>query len=111
MVKAPALQCMMVCHLVVSMRPVQASHIPAFYVAFVVTPYASNASELVSSLIFASRKHKKNISLTFSQVSLLLSMRQLIRLAVQACEFGSMRSRLLAGRAACCMLGWVHRCL
>ena len=53
----------------------QASHIPAFYVAFVVTPYASNASELVSSLIFASRKHKKNISLTFSQVSLFSSMR------------------------------------
>lgn len=46
----------------------QASKIPAFYVAFVVTPYASNASELVSSLIFAMRKHKKNISLTFSQV-------------------------------------------
>lgn len=48
----------------------QASKIPAFYVAFVVTPYASNASELVSSLIFASRKQKKNISLTFSQVRL-----------------------------------------
>ncbi|CAL5223152.1 g5620 [Coccomyxa viridis] len=46
----------------------KASKIPAFYVAFVVTPYASNASELVSSLIFAMRKHKKNISLTFSQV-------------------------------------------
>lgn len=57
----------------------QASHIPAFYVAFVVTPYASNASELVSSLIFASRKHKKNISLTFSQASLPSSMRAALR--------------------------------
>lgn len=47
----------------------QASGIPAFYVAFCVTPFASNASELVSSLIFASRKQKKNISLTFSQAS------------------------------------------
>ena len=46
---------------------VQASGIPAFYVAFCVTPFASNASELVSSIIFASRKQKKNISLTFSQ--------------------------------------------
>ncbi|CAL8462752.1 g2285 [Coccomyxa elongata] len=46
----------------------KASGIPAFYVAFCVTPFASNASELVSSLIFASRKQKKNISLTFSQV-------------------------------------------
>ena len=50
----------------------QASKIPAFYVAFVVTPYASNASELVSSIIFAMRKHKKNISLTFSQVGAFL---------------------------------------
>jgi hypothetical protein len=33
-----------------------------------VTPFASNASELVSSLKFASGKRRKNISLTFSQV-------------------------------------------
>lgn len=46
----------------------QASGIPPFYVAFCVTPFASNASELVTSLTFASRKHIKNISLTFSQV-------------------------------------------
>jgi hypothetical protein len=46
----------------------QASGIPNFYVAFCVTPFASNASELVSSFIFSSRKQKKNISLTFSQV-------------------------------------------
>ena len=46
----------------------QASKIPPFFVAFCVTPLASNASELVSSLYFASRKHVKNISLTFCQV-------------------------------------------
>ena len=46
----------------------QASHIPPFFVAFCVTPLASNASELVSSLYFASRKRMKNISLTFCQV-------------------------------------------
>lgn len=46
----------------------KASGIPTFFVAFCVTPLASNASELVSSLTFASRKHVKNISLTFSQV-------------------------------------------
>eukprot|EP00803_Ostreobium_quekettii_P005573 evm.model.scf_925.3 EVM.evm.TU.scf_925.3 scf_925:25438-32167(+) len=45
-----------------------ASNIPAFFVAFVVTPLASNASELVSSLTFAMKKKKKNISLTFSQI-------------------------------------------
>eukprot|EP01026_Neomeris_dumetosa_P008572 TRINITY_DN1275_c0_g1_i4.p1 TRINITY_DN1275_c0_g1~~TRINITY_DN1275_c0_g1_i4.p1 ORF type:complete len:548 (-),score=94.07 TRINITY_DN1275_c0_g1_i4:558-2147(-) len=42
--------------------------IPAFYVAFIVTPLASNASELVSSFKFAAKQRKKNISLTFSQV-------------------------------------------
>ena len=40
----------------------------AFYVSFVVTPICSNASELVSSLIFASKKKKENISMTFAQV-------------------------------------------
>ena len=87
----------------------QASHIPAFYVAFVVTPYASNASELVSSLIFASRKHKKNISLTFSQVSLLPSMLAAHGGPVLPCKCISMHSRLLTGRSAYCMLEWVHR--
>ena len=38
--------------------------IPAFYVSFVVTPFCSNASELISSLIFASKKKRKNSSLT-----------------------------------------------
>lgn len=45
-----------------------ASGIPAFYISFVVTPMASNASELVSSLYFARKKRKTNISLTFAQV-------------------------------------------
>lgn len=46
------------------------SYIPisAFYVSFVVTPLCSNASELVSSLIFASKKKKENISMTFAQL-------------------------------------------
>jgi hypothetical protein len=45
-----------------------ATDISPFMVSFVVTPFASNASELVTSLTFASRKRKKNISLTYSQV-------------------------------------------
>ena len=40
----------------------------AFYVSFVVTPICSNASELVSSLLFAAKKKKENVSMTFSQV-------------------------------------------
>ena len=39
-----------------------------FYVSFVITPLCSNASELVSSLMFAAKKTKINSSLTFSQV-------------------------------------------
>lgn len=46
----------------------KASGIPPFFVAFVVTPFASNASELLSSIIFARKRHKRNISLTFSQI-------------------------------------------
>mmetsp|Transcript_24023 Transcript_24023/g.37670 ORF Transcript_24023/g.37670 Transcript_24023/m.37670 type:complete len:263 (+) Transcript_24023:442-1230(+) len=46
----------------------KATGVPAFFVSFVVTPFASNASELVSSLQFAKKKRVKNISLTYSQV-------------------------------------------
>ncbi|KAG1679415.1 hypothetical protein FOA52_007706 [Chlamydomonas sp. UWO 241] len=42
--------------------------VPPFFVGFVLTPFASNASEIVSSLAFAARKRKKNISLSLSQV-------------------------------------------
>jgi hypothetical protein len=37
-------------------------------VGFVLTPLASNSSEFVSSLTFAARKKRKNMSLTLSQV-------------------------------------------
>jgi len=46
----------------------KASGVPAFFVAFIVTPFASNASELVSSLQFAKSKRMKTISLTYCQV-------------------------------------------
>ena len=56
----------------------------AFYVSFVVTPLCSNASELVSSLIFAAKKKKENISMTFAQVNFMFlslkhSLRNLVR--------------------------------
>lgn len=46
----------------------QVTGVPPFAVGFVLTPLASNASEVLSSLEFASKKRVKNISLTFSQV-------------------------------------------
>lgn len=68
-----------------------ASKIPKFFVAFVVTPLASNASELVSSLRFAMRKKKKNISLTFSQVTAVVEMDGALRLVPIAFCFGFKR--------------------
>jgi len=40
--------------------------ISAFYISFIVTPLASNASEVMSGLYFASRKTKTSISLTLA---------------------------------------------
>jgi len=39
-----------------------------FYISFLITPYCSNASEMISSLIFASKKRKENASVTYSQL-------------------------------------------
>jgi len=39
-----------------------------FFVSFLITPFCSNASELISSLIFAAKKRRTNSSLTFSQL-------------------------------------------
>ena len=50
----------------------QATGIPAFFTAFCVNPFASNAMELISSIRFAMRRKKKNISLTNSQAGSLL---------------------------------------
>lgn len=46
----------------------QTSGVPPFFVAFLLTPLASNASELLSSLKFAASKRRRSASLTFAQV-------------------------------------------
>ncbi|CAK9861780.1 unnamed protein product [Sphagnum jensenii] len=60
----------------------RASGIPPFFVAFVVTPFASNASELLSSIIFARKRRKRNISLTFSQIYGAITMNNTLCLAI-----------------------------
>jgi Ca2+/Na+ antiporter len=60
----------------------KASGIPPFFVAFVVTPFASNASELLSSIIFARKRRKRNISLTFSQIYGAITMNNTLCLAI-----------------------------
>lgn len=42
--------------------------IPVFYISFVLTPFCSNASELVASIAFASKKKVANTSMTYSQL-------------------------------------------
>eukprot|EP00405_Crypthecodinium_cohnii_P016088 CAMPEP_0206444582 /NCGR_PEP_ID=MMETSP0324_2-20121206/14995_1 /ASSEMBLY_ACC=CAM_ASM_000836 /TAXON_ID=2866 /ORGANISM="Crypthecodinium cohnii, Strain Seligo" /LENGTH=657 /DNA_ID=CAMNT_0053912627 /DNA_START=220 /DNA_END=2193 /DNA_ORIENTATION=- len=42
--------------------------IPAFYVAFLLAPMASNASEMIASFNYAQKKSQKSISIAFSQL-------------------------------------------
>lgn len=62
----------------------QAIPIPVFYVSFVITPICSNASELVSSLIFAAKRKKINSSMTFSQLYGAATMNNTLALGVFA---------------------------
>eukprot|EP01133_Synstelium_polycarpum_P000366 gene366-425_t len=43
-------------------------NIKVFFISFIVTPFCSNASELISSLIFSSKKKRANSSLTYSAI-------------------------------------------
>lgn len=56
--------------------------IQAFYTSFIVTPFVSNASEVIAAIIFASRKRKKNISLTFGAIYGAVTMNNTLCLTV-----------------------------
>lgn len=45
-----------------------ATGIPSFFISFIALPFATNSSEAVSAIIFASRKKQRTASLTFSEV-------------------------------------------
>uniref|UniRef100_A0ACD5VZ54 Uncharacterized protein n=1 Tax=Avena sativa TaxID=4498 RepID=A0ACD5VZ54_AVESA len=45
-----------------------ATHIPSFFISFIALPLATNSSEAVSAIIFASRKKQRTCSLTFSEI-------------------------------------------
>lgn len=45
-----------------------ATSIPTFFISFIALPLATNSSEAVSAIIFASRKKLRSASLTFSEV-------------------------------------------
>lgn len=51
-----------------------ATSIPTFFISFIALPMATNSSEAVSAIIFASRKKIRTASLTFSEVCFFSSL-------------------------------------
>ncbi|XP_030442643.2 sodium/calcium exchanger NCL-like [Syzygium oleosum] len=59
-----------------------ATSIPTFFISFIALPLATNSSEAVSAIIFASRKRKRTSSLTFSELYGAVTMNNSLCLAV-----------------------------
>ncbi|OWM81435.1 hypothetical protein CDL15_Pgr007473 [Punica granatum] len=59
-----------------------ATGIPTFFISFIALPLATNSSEAVSAIIFASRKNKITSSLTFSELYGAATMNNVLCLAV-----------------------------
>jgi len=57
-------------------------NINPFFISFILTPFCSNASELISSLAFASHKRQSNTSLTYSQIYGAASMNNTLGLGI-----------------------------
>lgn len=59
-----------------------ATGIPTFFISFIGLPLATNSSEAVSAIIFASRKKRRSASLTFSEIYGAVTMNNVLCLAV-----------------------------
>ncbi|KAM5586193.1 hypothetical protein ABKV19_005215 [Rosa sericea] len=59
-----------------------ATSIPTFFISFIALPLATNSSEAVSAIIFASRKKKRTASLTFSELYGAVTMNNVLCLSV-----------------------------
>ncbi|KAL8235415.1 hypothetical protein R6Q59_021515 [Mikania micrantha] len=59
-----------------------ATSIPSFFISFIFLPLATNSSEAVSAVIFASRKKQRSASLTFSELYGAATMNNLLCLSV-----------------------------
>ncbi|RVW42959.1 Sodium/calcium exchanger NCL [Vitis vinifera] len=59
-----------------------ATGIPTFFISFIALPLATNSSEAVSAIIFASRKKKRTTSLTFSELYGAVTMNNVLCLSV-----------------------------
>jgi len=60
----------------------KASGISPFFISFIATPLATNSSEAISSLLFATRKRKRNMSMTYSQIYGAVTMNNTMCLAI-----------------------------
>nr|BAI94501.1 sodium/calcium exchanger protein [Dianthus caryophyllus] len=59
-----------------------ATSIPSFFISFIALPLATNSSEAVSAIIFASRKKRRSASLTFSELYGAATMNNVLCLSV-----------------------------
>ncbi|GAA0170532.1 transporter [Lithospermum erythrorhizon] len=59
-----------------------ATSIPTFFISFIALPLATNSSEAVSAIIFASRKKLRSASLTFSEIYGAVTMNNVLCLSV-----------------------------
>ncbi|KAK4285894.1 hypothetical protein QN277_002525 [Acacia crassicarpa] len=59
-----------------------ATNIPAFFISFIALPLATNSSEAVSAIIFASRDKRETASLTFSELYGAVTMNNVLCLSV-----------------------------
>ncbi|KAI7754655.1 hypothetical protein M8C21_030934 [Ambrosia artemisiifolia] len=59
-----------------------ATSIPSFFISFIALPLATNSSESVSAIIFASRKKQRSASLTFSELYGAATMNNVLCLSV-----------------------------
>ncbi|VVA16620.1 PREDICTED: sodium/calcium exchanger [Prunus dulcis] len=59
-----------------------ATSIPTFFISFIALPLATNSSEAVSAIIFASRKKIRTASLTFSELYGAVTMNNILCLSV-----------------------------
>lgn len=59
-----------------------ATSIPTFFISFIALPLATNSSEAVSAIIFATRKKQRSASLTFSELYGAVTMNNVLCLSV-----------------------------
>lgn len=57
-------------------------HIQPFFISFIVTPFASNASELIASLYFCAKKSSKSVSVAMAAVYGAVTMNSTLNLGI-----------------------------